>query len=293
VLENYKIVFNKRSTGNVRIGFANIAPSTGDAVYGIGYKIDADRLRLLDLFEGAPEQYARENVNCYRVPLTGEEIGDAVTCVTYVAVASSIGLHLRPSASYMKHLLAASHLLPRRYGEFLRSIPTRPEDEAKCWYFAYGSNMSVEQLEVRVGLPFARVPARLRGYRWIPNKASPTDSRFGYANIQASVNDVVYGTANQLALEQLDTMDTFEVGYGRASAEIELLDVNFDAIGSVVATVYLSRETADGVLPSLQYMARILEGRDCLPPPYVEFLSAVKTTDQISPRQAAREAKLL
>ena len=182
----------------------------------------------------------------------------------------------------------------QRYNGSLLPVSSAPE--CAQWYFAYGSNMSLEQLCVRVGLPKRRVAASLPHYRFVINK-NGTKSEVGYANVEPKEGAMVFGIALLLVKSQGDRMDLFEGGYCRVEEEVLLYNArDFEApVERVRAVVYVASGKAcgDNLLPSAQYMGRILEGEDLLPSWYVRELRELPLCGCISPRQEQRDAKLL
>jgi cation transport regulator ChaC len=60
------------------------------------------------------------------------------------------------------------------------------------WYFAYGSNLSKEQMEERIGSSREARVAWLTGYRLVFNKRSKKDGT-GKANIVPAAGATVWG----------------------------------------------------------------------------------------------------
>lgn len=176
------------------------------------------------------------------------------------------------------------------------SLPLSSIPENLQWYFAYGSNMSLEQLIVRVGPPKRRVAASLLHYRFLINK-NGTKPEVGYANVEPRHGAIVFGVALLLTRSQVDRMDLFEGGYCRVLEDIFLYqNNNFETpVEKVTAVVYVASGNAvsDQVAPSAQYMGRILEGEDLLPAWYAQELREIPHCACISPRQEQRDAKLL
>lgn len=56
-LENYELIFNKKSRGGSAT--ANIRPAPGKTVRGVLYKVAESAFHNLDRFEGVPEHYRR------------------------------------------------------------------------------------------------------------------------------------------------------------------------------------------------------------------------------------------
>lgn len=101
VLERYRLSFSKIALYSKGAGAATIVPDGKAVVEGVLYDISDSDLQRLDEYEGFPDQYDRIQVRL----LTGE--GTVVEAVTYMAQPHRIREGLRPTASYLQHLLAA------------------------------------------------------------------------------------------------------------------------------------------------------------------------------------------
>jgi len=135
-------------------------------------------------------------------------------------------------------------------------------------YFAYGSNLWLEQMRTRC--PGFRVvgPGMLIGYRWIITAR-------GYASVIRSVSDVVFGTVYALSEEDEARLDACE-GVSSGCYRKELLVVE-TAKGKLRCLVYVDPVRQEGP-PHEEYVIRIRNGiRDAaLPTQYVErYLSII------------------
>ena len=106
-LENYEMVFNKKSRGGSAT--ANIRPAAGKSVYGVLYRIQESVFRNLDRYEGVPQHYRRIEI------AVTDAAGKKVPAQLYVATKVEKGL--KPAAHYLKTILdgAAEHGLPAEY----------------------------------------------------------------------------------------------------------------------------------------------------------------------------------
>jgi gamma-glutamylcyclotransferase (GGCT)/AIG2-like uncharacterized protein YtfP len=106
-LENYELVFNKKSRGGSAT--ANIRPAPGKTVRGVLYRISEAAYRNLDRFEGAPEHYRRIEV------IVTDGSGKKITAQAYIAAKVENGL--RPAPHYLQTILegAEEHGLPAEY----------------------------------------------------------------------------------------------------------------------------------------------------------------------------------
>lgn len=190
-----------------------------------------------------------------------------------------------------------------------RDVNTDPA-ERRVWYFAYGSNLSWEQVCLRIGPPYQRRAVQLGGYVLVANKV-PLDrvkyASFGYYNVEpaserqakidagvvphvSTMPSFVCGAAYEISEAQLTMMDSFETGYHRELLRCISLD---DPTSAIDCWVYLAAETSEELLPSKEYLGRVLEGSDILPPDYMEAIRATKTNSLRSPRQEQRLRKEL
>ncbi len=131
-------------------------------------------------------------------------------------------------------------------------------------YFAYGSNMWLEQMARRC--PASRVlgPGRLADHRW-------TISARGYANVVSSPGDHVLGTVFALTVEDEDALDRHEgVHLDPPSYLKRTLPVSLEP-GREACLVYVDPRLEEGEAWP-EYRVRIRNGlRDAaLPAAYVE-----------------------
>lgn len=112
-IENYEMVFNKKSRGGAAT--ANIRTAPGKTVYGVLYKINDSAFRNLDRYEGVPEHYRRIEVN------VTDGAGNKVGAQVYIATKVENGL--RPAPHYLQTILggASEHGLPAQYIEQIKS----------------------------------------------------------------------------------------------------------------------------------------------------------------------------
>ncbi len=106
-LENYELVFNKKSRGGSAT--SNIRPAPGKTVYGVLYQIRDAAFRNLDRFEGVPQHYRRIEVT------VTDGAGKKIPAQVYIATKVENGL--RPAPHYLQSILdgAAEHGLPAEY----------------------------------------------------------------------------------------------------------------------------------------------------------------------------------
>lgn len=124
-LRYHRVAFNKRLSGGS--GAANIVPSAGDCAYGILYPVIARDLDVLDAFEGiADGHYERRSV------VVGAKVGDEperpVVAFTYTGCSDRLDDSLRPTRTYIDHLLAGQEFLPKLYVKGLRRLREELDD---------------------------------------------------------------------------------------------------------------------------------------------------------------------
>jgi gamma-glutamylcyclotransferase (GGCT)/AIG2-like uncharacterized protein YtfP len=146
------------------------------------------------------------------------------------------------------------------------------KDEAKEWYFAYGSNLCVEQMIRRTG-PIGAAEegpcmARLPGYRLVFNMRGD-DGRV-YANI-SQPGDGVIGVLYHCGEAALARLDVYEEGYDRRQVLVTL-----DNGATCEAMAYIAKPecTTDEGAPSAEYLGIILRGakRQGLPDAYIRSI---------------------
>lgn len=146
-------------------------------------------------------------------------------------------------------------------------------------YFAYGSNCDPAVMK-RKGVRYtARQRAVLRGYRLLFNKKSLRErlpDSIGFANINEFKSGAVEGILYDLVADDLDTLDATErypKHYDRVRLVVEAKS------GEEVCWAYQAQPevTADGLVPSRNYLEHILAGREFLSPQYFNALYQAKT----------------
>ena len=113
VLIDYQLAFNKIALGKIGEGYANVMASSGDLVEGVIYQFD--EIRKLDKPEGYPIHYDRK--------LMTISIDDGfVQAWVYLARSSRISEGLKPSKSYLDHILLGKEYLSEAYFQKLVEI---------------------------------------------------------------------------------------------------------------------------------------------------------------------------
>jgi len=113
-LENYELVFNKKSRGGTAT--ANIRQAQGKFVEGVLYRLQESALRSLDRYEGAPIHYRRIEVTVV------DPAGHRTNAQVYIATKVDKG-RLRPAPHYLQTILegAGEHSLPAEYIEKIKA----------------------------------------------------------------------------------------------------------------------------------------------------------------------------
>jgi 5'-nucleotidase len=145
------------------------------------------------------------------------------------------------------------------------------------WYFAYGSNLSLDRKAARTGAVRQALRCRLPGYRLCFNKR-PSNGDGAYANIVQDPASSVWGVAYLCDEQAISTLDRCE-GVGGGDYRQELVRVIADDGEESVALTYVAGldHLCDGRLPSDEYLDLVLEGarQHGLPGDYVGLVEAL------------------
>lgn len=146
-------------------------------------------------------------------------------------------------------------------------------------YFAYGSNLLLEQIKKR-GVVYSKMPAKLMDYELKFNKVAKADPRKGFANVEPKQGSVVEGIVYELdniTVGLLDKMEGTPNHYEKTIVEVVL-----ESGEKINAITYVanSKMVRDGLLPARDYINKFLvDGEKYLSPEYAAMLRAVKTLD--------------
>jgi cation transport regulator ChaC len=148
------------------------------------------------------------------------------------------------------------------------------------WYFAYGSNLSKDQMKERLGrVPEARI-ARLPGYRVAFNKRGQRQGQV-YANIVEQDGGEVWGVVYQLRPDELRVLDDHE-GADQGHYRRDRIEVITETGDTVKAETYFAGERwlCSETEPSREYACKILAGarEHGLPEEYVRSLERLTGT---------------
>jgi gamma-glutamylcyclotransferase (GGCT)/AIG2-like uncharacterized protein YtfP len=113
VLIDYQLAFNKLAHGKIGEGYANVMTSPGDLVEGVVYQFD--EIGKLDKPEGYPIHYDRKL-------MVISIDGGFLEAWVYFARSSRISEDLKPSKSYLDHLLLGKEYLSEAYFQKLVEI---------------------------------------------------------------------------------------------------------------------------------------------------------------------------
>lgn len=149
------------------------------------------------------------------------------------------------------------------------------------WYFAYGSNLSIDQKESRTGTIREAKRARLDGYRNAFNKRGTDGS--GKANIIQDPSRTVWGVVywcNSAALDKMDKHEGVSGGHYRR----EYVRVRHDPGDDLEAVTYIAGESFldDSLVPTDAYLQTILRGarHHELPEDYICEIEGAAHQDQ-------------
>ncbi|MDB5578228.1 MAG: hypothetical protein JWR80_3404 [Bradyrhizobium sp.] len=122
VLANHRLVFDKMSSTDPAVGYANVVPASGDLVEGTLNELDDRALAQLDAIELVPRHYRRTRM------MVSDSSRDALVIAhIYTANPSWIRPGLKPLRSYLEVLLAGADLLSPDYVASLRSVACRDD----------------------------------------------------------------------------------------------------------------------------------------------------------------------
>lgn len=113
----YRLVFDKRSSIEAFVGYANIRPEPGSCVEGTLNELDDAALDLLDRIELVPSQYRRELIAVH-----DSATGKQVSAFAYLGQPDVIDQTVRPTRDYVDRLLRAADVLPPSYIRMLSAV---------------------------------------------------------------------------------------------------------------------------------------------------------------------------
>ena len=147
------------------------------------------------------------------------------------------------------------------------------------YYFAYGSNMDPDRMNLRKAYFSNRMFAKLDNYRLVFNKTSIANPGEGFANIIPDDGSEVEGALYRLKWESIERLDYFE-GYPDGYRREEIWVTSSDGKKHKAITYIANdNQTKDGLKPSREYLSHLLRGKDLLSEEYYSKLEKVETFD--------------
>ncbi|GAB4167234.1 MAG: gamma-glutamylcyclotransferase [Planctomycetota bacterium] len=148
---------------------------------------------------------------------------------------------------------------------------------SELWYFAYGSNMNPERMELRRAFFSRRIHGVLDGWSLAFDTVRSDGS--AAANIHPSPGCRVEGALYLVPPSSLDALDRFE-GVPHHYVRTEVI-VRTASEGLVPAIAYVATEASlrEGIFPTKEYLSHLLRGEDLLSPEYFNTLKAQRTAD--------------
>jgi gamma-glutamylcyclotransferase len=149
------------------------------------------------------------------------------------------------------------------------------------WYFAYGSNLWIDQMiertgPIRQGADAPKV-ARLDNFRLVFNMHGGDGDGQVFANIMPP-GEAVLGVVYRCSPEALKALDAYEEGYERGHVQVVLENgEKRDAVTYFAKPAHVS----NCARPSAEYLQRILDGarQHGLPDEYIRGLEARANAD--------------
>lgn len=116
ILENYKLVINKKSYKNPEIGFANVIENENSIVEGIIYDIDENDVKILDKYEGFPNHYLKYFLDI-------KTNNNKEKCLIYIAKSNwTTKNEIKTTLDYKNYILEGKDFLSNDYYENLKKI---------------------------------------------------------------------------------------------------------------------------------------------------------------------------
>ncbi len=153
------------------------------------------------------------------------------------------------------------------------------EFPSEACYFAYGSNMDEEKMELRGAVFDEMIAAKAYDFRLTFNKIANLDMGIGYANIVPDKGSVVEGVlyhTDEESLLNLDRAEGVPTHYLR-----ETIIVQDESENNFECFVYIANpeSTKEGLKPTRGYLGSLLSGRYFLSEEYYGMLTQVETFD--------------
>lgn len=151
---------------------------------------------------------------------------------------------------------------------------TENSNKDDVYYFAYGSNMYLPQMNKRLKHKFAKVGIGvLKGYTFVYNKLSKDGT--GKANIMRAGSDKVLGVVYKMPNSSLQILNRFEMGYSPVYLDVYYQNEKIKCI------TYLADKHNNSLMPTKAYKNTILTYAIAakLPRDYINFMSDFETVD--------------
>lgn len=118
ILHDWKLTFTVINEVHEQAGFANVVPDEGSHVEGAILYTDPPSIKALDEYEDYPVDYLKEDV-----PVESEN-GQRVMCMAYIGNEKRMRSNLKPTKSYLSHILEGKYFFSREYYENLKNMDT-------------------------------------------------------------------------------------------------------------------------------------------------------------------------
>ena len=141
-----------------------------------------------------------------------------------------------------------------------KRLPKRNRNQLTIYYFAYGSNLWIEQMVRRIG-PVDRNDgwprrASLAGYRLVFNMQGEYSNV--YANIEPNAESNVLGVVYRCTPEALQIMDQYESGYERR--QVNVISETSERLEVTTYVALKVHVTPVANSPTTEYLQRIVKG---------------------------------
>jgi len=150
-------------------------------------------------------------------------------------------------------------------------------DTEDRWYFAYGSNMSIDRKTDRTETIRQAEVVCLKGYRLAFNKRADNGKEV-YANIVPSPGDEVWGVAYRCNPKAIETLDQVE-GVSGGHYHRQQVDLKTRLGETLQAEVYIAGEAhiVEDSQPSDAYLGHLLKGAENhhLPDDYIAMIKRI------------------
>lgn len=147
-------------------------------------------------------------------------------------------------------------------------------DNVEVYYFAYGSNMYLPQMDKRLKHNYTKIGiGLLKGYTFVYNKLSKDGT--GKANIIRDSGDKVLGVVYKMPNSSLQILNKFEKGYSPVYLDVYYKNEKIKCI------TYLADKHNNSLMPTKAYKNTILTYAIAakLPRDYINYMQNFETVD--------------